>query len=528
MNIRAFGRLLFSGFALPKLAFRESNFLPESKPKSLFEALRSKRFVRRMAVAMVLVLGSTFAALQANADPTLRGENSTIDRYMELNQGSTTNQSLLHPDPNFLNGNYDATWEAWIYPTSTSGNDPIFSKEGNFVLGLEDGKIWYALSDGNNWIQNRTPFTVPTNTWSHVAYIKIGTGMVIFLNGQEAAYFPNGAYTYTRGNTGDSLYIGRRPAIADQFFSGRIDEVRIWGTDRRGFIASDMHSKISGSTSGLQGYWDFNEPSGNVVYNRKAGAGDLTTQNSPIRGDVKTLSATSTGDTVITFNRTYLPGSGNWTVPANASNVKALVVAGGGGGGGHIDGGGGAGGMIEFTSLNLSGEVKITVGLGGPGGQNATNDWRHGRTGQDSYLGSVRALGGGGGGGYGYPSDTYWATGWSGGSGGGHAEFNGTIEPAAGTQATDGVTYSNATEYGNAGGRMTYFPSQAGSGGGGGSAGGAVTAFQVGGAGGSGKDSSITGISVFYAAGGGGADRSGNGASGGSSIGGNGGGVSEV
>ena len=66
MTVRAFGRLLLGGFALPKLAFRESNFLPEPKPKSLFEALRSKRFVRRMGIGLVLVMGSTFAALQAD------------------------------------------------------------------------------------------------------------------------------------------------------------------------------------------------------------------------------------------------------------------------------------------------------------------------------------------------------------------------------------------------------------------------------------------------------------------------------
>ena len=46
MNIRAFGRLLTSGFALPKLTFRESNFLPEPKPKGLFGALRSKRVLK--------------------------------------------------------------------------------------------------------------------------------------------------------------------------------------------------------------------------------------------------------------------------------------------------------------------------------------------------------------------------------------------------------------------------------------------------------------------------------------------------
>ena len=87
MAIRAFGRLLFSGFALPRLTFQTGKHRPNQNPKSLFQILRSKRFVRGLGFALVLVMGSTFAALQANANPTLRGENSTIDRYMQVNVG---------------------------------------------------------------------------------------------------------------------------------------------------------------------------------------------------------------------------------------------------------------------------------------------------------------------------------------------------------------------------------------------------------------------------------------------------------
>ena len=63
MNIRAFGRLLFSGFALPKLAFRESNFLPEPKPKSLFEALRSTRKFGPLRVSLGAILVAAFLGL---------------------------------------------------------------------------------------------------------------------------------------------------------------------------------------------------------------------------------------------------------------------------------------------------------------------------------------------------------------------------------------------------------------------------------------------------------------------------------
>ena len=66
MAIRAFGRLLFSSFAMAKPAFKHSQFIPEKSPRYLFETLRSKRFVRRIGFVLVLVMGSTFAALQGN------------------------------------------------------------------------------------------------------------------------------------------------------------------------------------------------------------------------------------------------------------------------------------------------------------------------------------------------------------------------------------------------------------------------------------------------------------------------------
>ena len=101
MNIQALGRLRLSGFALPGITFKESKFLPEPQPRSLFEALRSKRFVRRMGVVLVLVMGSTFASLQAVSVDT--GASSAVDNYLEMNVGGATTQVATHPDLNFTN-----------------------------------------------------------------------------------------------------------------------------------------------------------------------------------------------------------------------------------------------------------------------------------------------------------------------------------------------------------------------------------------------------------------------------------------
>jgi hypothetical protein len=419
MNIRAFGRLLFSGFALPKLAFRESNFLPEPKPESLFEALRSKRFVRRMGIGLVLVMGSTFAALQANADPTLRGENSTIDRYLQVNVGGPTNQFAQHPDTNFTNSQTNGTWEAWIYPTSATGRQAIFSKEFTYHFGLDSGRLWSALYQGGQsppWRDNVSNVEVPLNTWSHVAFIKIGDSIVIYLNGDEVIYWPGGAFSTLTGNS-EPFTIGRRSN--GEFFSGRIDEVKIWNTDRRNQVRDPMHSRVAGNSSGLQGYWDFNEPGGTTAYDRTIGGyvRDLTLINSPTRADVKSVSALASGATVVTFPRTYLPSTSTWTIPSFASSVKLLVV-GAGGGGGSDNGAGGGGGEIRASSsqqVTAGGTVTIKVGQGG----RFSSFTRFGATAGESstVVGAgldYMARGGAGGGDFG----TAGAAGGSGGKGG--------------------------------------------------------------------------------------------------------------
>jgi hypothetical protein len=168
---------------------------------------------------------STFTALQANADPTLRGENSTVDRYLQVNIGGPTNQYAQHPETYFMGGQTYGTWEAWIYPTNNNTRQPIFSKEASYIFGLDSGRLWSAVSNGASWIDNVSDVHVPMNSWSHVAFIKIGTGIVMYLNGEEILYYPNGAYQTVQTNS-NPLTFGWRNQW--ERFNGRLDEIRIW------------------------------------------------------------------------------------------------------------------------------------------------------------------------------------------------------------------------------------------------------------------------------------------------------------
>jgi len=90
-------------------------------------------------------------------------------------------------------------------------------------------------------------------------------------------------------------------------------------------------------------------------------------------------------------------GTWDWEAAGSPSTVDVLLVAGGGGGGSRQGGGGGgAGGLKVVSDLTVSGNVSVTVGVGGAGGPNtAATD---GQKGGDTSFGSESAEGGGGGG----------------------------------------------------------------------------------------------------------------------------------
>ena len=226
-----------------------------------------------------------------------------------------------------------------------------------------------------------------------------------------------------------------------------------------------------------------------------------------------TTSTTATVQETITYSGGYtihtFTSSGTFTsdVPRN---VEVLVVAGGGGGAGGKSGvsnggGGGAGGYIYNSSYSVSGSVSVTVGAGGAGGNNTLPS--SGTNGENSVFDTLTAVGGGGGGSTG--------NGNAGGSGGG---AGGVATTKTGGAATSGQGFKGGDNT-----TASYAPG----GGGGSSAAGQNNRVTTMGGGGAGTVSSINGSAVTYAKGGdaiastivNGTANTGNGGSGGYSVG---------
>ena len=194
-----------------------------------------------------------------------------------------------------------------------------------------------------------------------------------------------------------------------------------------------------------------------------------------------------------------------WTVPANLTDVRFLVVGGGGGGGGGTWGpGGGGGGVVTglVHTLTKNATITIAVGAGGTGG--SSNGGSGGAGGNSTLavngLSYVTAYGGGAG--------KTKAKGGSGGSGsGGGASSSATCSGGSATKGEYDAVHVTAEAFGNAGGANGKSAYCSG-GGGGAMAAGSDGSGQKGGAGGVGLKNDITGSEITYGSGGGGGGSS--------------------
>lgn len=331
--------------------------------------------------AQKLYKNSAAATLTVTAQPV--SESDTALNLNGTSQYAVASGSTILPTA----ASSPFTVEAWVYPTALGADSNIFSQ------GTDSTRFYYKRANGNlifsrdgsglGGEQNCGAF--PSNQWSHVAVSWNGSNtFTCFINGRTTLIKTVSSPTTTlNGTAAIGQYSGGLSA-ANGFFPGQIDEVKIWSTARsEANIATGMNTRVALDAANLIAYYDFNEGTGSIVYNRVSNASttsDFSYVGSPTLDTTKIESTTVYGPyTEKTFLRTYITASGGWKVPSGVSKATVLVVAGGGGGGSRHGGGGGAGGLGLGRNYPVtpSGIYTINVGLGGPG---------YGRAGNNAYL----------------------------------------------------------------------------------------------------------------------------------------------
>lgn len=167
------------------------------------------------------------------------------------------NDYVTIPDVNALDLTTNYTLEAWIRPTSFTNSAGIISKSqtntsAGYYLGLSNtspftGLTFDGLQTANGILEE--------GKWYHIAAIKEGTTRSLFINGELVTL--SGTAITTAANT-QVLTIGVHNLQTPRYFTGSIDEVRIWNTARSiSSIKEFMFNTISNTTNNLVEYYNF-------------------------------------------------------------------------------------------------------------------------------------------------------------------------------------------------------------------------------------------------------------------------------
>ena len=191
-------------------------------------------------------------------DGTANGLNGTIGgatwvtagKYGKALSFNGSGNFVTIADANALDLTTGMTLEAWVYPTATA------TDWATALLKEQSGGLVYALytADGANrppagYVKVGTDRSVtgtsvlPLNTWTHLATTYDNSTLRLYVNGtQVASRSQSGPITTSTG----ALRIGGN-GVWGEYFTGRIDEVRVYNTAlSQAQIQDDMANPVGG------------------------------------------------------------------------------------------------------------------------------------------------------------------------------------------------------------------------------------------------------------------------------------------
>jgi len=177
--------------------------------------------------------------------------------------------------------NSEGTFEAWIKPVCAGEEGRIITitdkSEGSDYNYSESGcKVVIRIREaGSDFVYATTVNQVlSAGSWSHIVYQQNGSGIQLFVDGIQITNFTvsGGSLTTTAWNDdvlgadGATIGVWEKDAGKINYFEGTIDEVRIWSVARTEVqIRDNMCKKLTGSETGLVGYWRIDDGNGQTV-----------------------------------------------------------------------------------------------------------------------------------------------------------------------------------------------------------------------------------------------------------------------
>jgi Ca2+-binding RTX toxin-like protein len=193
-----------------------------------------------------------------------------VDNYVSINLDEPETE-VTHE---FLFRTTDPNAGLFCIFEDNGGHDRhIYLSNGNIA-----GRLW------DTEIISSSGLNLADGQWHQVAHVfgnSIG-GQKLYIDGQLVA---SGDKSQSDFNWQTQVLIGRSFDATHQFLNGQIDDVRIWNVARtQTEIQANLNKTLTGTETGLAGYWNFNNITGNT-------ATDLTTNanNGTIYGATITI-----------------------------------------------------------------------------------------------------------------------------------------------------------------------------------------------------------------------------------------------
>jgi len=189
---------------------------------------------------------------QEDRGVTFVGQSDSFMSFDGTDDYISTSLNIKQTD----NSSPGVTFEAWVYPTTTTtGRDIIIgSDNGGYDWSLtRNGGTWRVYTGDKEW---NTEFSVSANEWQHVAAVFDPASNTIhfYKNGQQATYSGSISYDSSDGN----VYIGRRSSTASYYFEGYIDEAAVWNRPlSAGEVRTRAYDKLTEMDAGLIAYYSF-------------------------------------------------------------------------------------------------------------------------------------------------------------------------------------------------------------------------------------------------------------------------------
>jgi fibronectin type 3 domain-containing protein len=226
---------------------------PYRRPRVAARKLQLELLENRLAPALVAAYafdegaGTTVNDLSGsgNTGTIVNAAWTTAGKYGDaLSFGGNAYVNI--PDTPSLELSTGMTLEAWVNPTIVSNNwrDVLYKGNDNYYLSatssngaVPDG----AVRVGSTYLDTYGTAPLTANTWTHLAVTYDGSSTVLYVNGSQVSSTAFSGSIITSTNAlqigGDTFY--------GQYFSGTIDEVRVYNTPLTATqIQTDMNTPI--------------------------------------------------------------------------------------------------------------------------------------------------------------------------------------------------------------------------------------------------------------------------------------------